>query len=272
MKIGLYFSKTEDLEIVKKIISILKKFKVEVYMLKFPEKTNLELKQVNDIKILDFIVIIGGDGTVLRYIHEDFINDEILSKIPILHIGTGRVNFFSDSTLNDFENSITKLIMKSFTVDERSLLYVCSSHNTCIVLNEVLIRTTNFGRVSNFTVIEIDSNEIILNGRMDGVIIATPTGSTAYSLSVNGPVIDLRVNAKVITPLAPFSKAFVPIVHPINVPIKVICEDNSYIICDGVRIWIDKEITIKEHYVKLKFIRTKPHNFYTRLSKRLFTP
>ncbi len=222
----------------------------------------------------DMVIVLGGDGSVLQYLHEvNFRGLRNYLDVPVFHVGTGLVNFFADITVSELSESILyRLARGDYIIDERAMLEVALEEQSVPVLNEVLIRYVNPGKITTFTV-EEEQGEIILSGRMDGIVVSTPTGSTAYILALGGPVVDFRLdNVKVIIPVAPFSPALVPVVHPIDRSIVVYSEGSANIVCDGMVYGTSQKVVIKRHSKKFKFVRTRPYNFYSKLRRRLFTP
>ncbi len=264
MRVALYLGRIEDLEFAKTIVDYLNHAGFEVYAFRDYETKYLSVKKFQN-KDVEYSIVIGGDGTLLRYIHD--INEELL-QIPILHIGTGRVNYLCDVEKEQALEAIKDLIHRKYIIDERELLRVRTRTSRSYFLNEVLVRNEDLGKLITVSIYEANDCEII-TARMDGVIIATPTGSTAYSLSAGGSVIDLRVKAKIITPLAPFSRSIPSVVHPLEVPLRIISQEQALIICDGVKIWSDKEVLISYEGDKVKLLRTRKYNYYLRFRKRI---
>ncbi len=264
-------SKTEDLDIARNIVDFLRSLGVDVYAAREYERNLLNLEIARKPEELDCAVVIGGDGTVLRYVQE--CSDEMIDKMSIFHVGTGRVNFFSDVTGAELRDALSSLLSGRYYIDQRDLIRAESPEGTCRALNEVMIRGARPGQLLTIRVYEIAGGEeaLIIEGRMDGVIVSTPTGSTAYSLAAGGPVVDLRVKAKVITPLAPFTRAFAPIVHPLDVAIRVCADADLQVVCDGVKSLVSNSVVIRRDDRALRFIRTRPLNYYARLLRRLFT-
>ncbi len=220
----------------------------------------------------DLVIVLGGDGSILQYIHDEIFLKYDLFEIPIYHIGTGKVNFFSDITIDELSRDIFIMLREGkFNIDERRLLIVDTGSYKVYTLNEVVMRYVNPGKVIEFTVQET-SGDVILSGRMDGVIVATPTGSTAYLLALGGPVVDYRIqDVKVIIPVAPFSPALVPIVHPLDVSIEIYSKGDCIVVCDGILYGKSQKIKVEGSDRNVKFARTRPYNFYSRLCRRLLT-
>jgi NAD+ kinase len=212
-------------------------------------------------------MVLGGDGTVLRFIHE--IGDSV--DIPILHIGTGRVNYLSDASAREVSQVLDNIVKGNYRIEERLTLKAVSADFECMALNEVLVKGVDPGHLVTVTVVE-DGGEELMRARMDGVIIATPTGSTAYALAAGGPVVDNRLSVKLIVPLAPFSRALVPIVHPFDISVKVMTSEVTHILCDGIVAQRGAEVRILPGDKKIRFIRTRQYRMYDKLLRRLFTP
>ena len=153
----------------------------------------------------DLVVAIGGDGTVLRAVHM-----VAPSRIPILGINSGRLGYLTQAELDDRDDVLDRLLAGEveggWSVEERMMISVTAtddSGNTTThqVLNEVVVEKLNSGNTVDLHV-DIDSRPFI-SFATDGLIVATPTGSTAYSLSARGPVVSPRHRAMLLTPVAP---------------------------------------------------------------------
>ncbi len=153
----------------------------------------------------DLVVAIGGDGTVLRAVHM-----VAPSRIPILGINSGRLGYLTQAELVDRDDVLDRLLAGEveggWSVEERMMISVTAtddSGNTTThqVLNEVVVEKLNSGNTVDLHV-DIDSRPFI-SFATDGLIVATPTGSTAYSLSARGPVVSPRHRAMLLTPVAP---------------------------------------------------------------------
>ncbi len=267
MRMIIYIGKYEDYALAKLIINRLSGNGVEFMAARDVEVKNLGIPRWDGSQGVDIAMIIGGDGTVLRFIHE--VGNSM--DVPILHIGTGRVNYLSDVSAREIPQVLNSIVRGEYTIDERLTLRAVSTDFSCIALNEVLVKGIDPGHLINVTVVE-DGGEEIMRARMDGVIVATPTGSTAYALAAGGPVVDNRLAVKLIVPLAPFSRALVPIVHPFEVPIKVMTSEVAHILCDGIVAQRGAEIRIEPGDRRIKFIRTRQYRMYERLLRRLFIP
>lgn len=153
----------------------------------------------------DLVVAIGGDGTVLRAVHM-----VAPSRIPILGINSGRLGYLTQAELVDRDDVLDRLLAGEveggWSVEERMMISVTAiddngNTTTHQVLNEVVVEKLNSGNTVDLHV-DIDSRPFI-SFATDGLIVATPTGSTAYSLSARGPVVSPRHRAMLLTPVAP---------------------------------------------------------------------
>src|SRR6201988_10554 len=162
----------------------------------------------------NYLVSLGGDGTMLETL--DLVRD---TGIPVLGVNTGRLGFLASVYKEDFTAAIDKLINKKFTLDVRELLQLVSPKNLFelnVALNEcTLVKKDSSSMMS----IDVEINGVVLNSYWaDGLIISTPTGSTAYSLSCGGPLLVPSSESFIITPIAP---------HNLNVRPIVICSSSE---------------------------------------------
>ena len=144
----------------------------------------------------DFAVVFGGDGTILKFIRSSSVG------VPVLGINCGKMGFLAESGKSASEY-IDELVKGNYNLDRRCFLEVECQGETYYALNEVVI-----GRADtiNLMDIKIDTADVSLDHyRADGVIVSTPTGSTAYSLSAGGPVLSPKVPAFLVTPICPHS-------------------------------------------------------------------
>ena len=190
----------------------------------------------------DFMFTVGGDGTILRAV--TYVRD---LNIPILGINTGRLGFLATIKKDEIEEAIDLLLEKSYAIQERSLLEVAVTPKSDEIseinfaLNDVTVarrNTTSMIGVKTFL-----NQEYLTNYWADGLIIATPTGSTGYSLSCGGPVVLPDSKNLVITPIAPHNLNARPIIISDNtsIQLEVSTRENNYLLSLDARI-----ITIPE--------------------------
>lgn len=181
----------------------------------FPTKGLKPITQKDTIKESDFVISIGGDGTLL-----DTVCLVGKNEIPILGVNTGRLGFLATVAKENIESSIEELVSGSFAIESRSLLQLESDiplfNGLNFGLNEFTIHKRD---TSSMITVHTYINDLYLNSYWaDGLIIATPTGSTGYSLSCGGPLITPGARNFVITPVSP---------HNLNVRPIVVSDDNE---------------------------------------------
>ncbi len=155
---------------------------------------------------IDFIITLGGDGTILRAIHN---HPKI--EAPILGINLGNLGFMTEAPLKDIYPALNQLLNGNYTIENRIAMEgETGNHQKCYAVNEIV-----FHRAKNPTLVElaIHMDGIYINTfSADGIIFSTPSGSTAYSLSSGGPILTPELNAFVLTPICPHTISNRPIV------------------------------------------------------------
>ena len=221
----------------------------------------------------NLLISIGGDGTMLRAI--TYVRD---LGIPIVGINTGRLGFLATIPSHKIENAIDDIINKNYHVSERSLLAISTNpENESLVkmnfaLNEIAVSRKN--TTSKITVETQLNGEYLTSYWADGLIIATPTGSTGYSLSCGGPVIMPAARNFVLTPIAPHNLSARPLVIPdsTEIKLKVSGRENNFLVSLDSRIaTLSNEtlITIKKAPFIIKMIEPEDESFLDTLRKKL---
>jgi len=183
--------------------------------------TRLFAKLGNELECFDFIVCIGGDGTILRTLQY------IRSEIPIFGVNTGRVGILTHSSPQNFKRML-KSAIENFEVEKFHRLSCIAGDEELLALNEITFFTTNISEVVD---LKINIDEKILDVlRCKALIIATSIGSTAYSLSAGGPVVDPYAEVMILTALLP-AKIWRPIVLKMDHRIRV--EGEGIVTADG---------------------------------------
>lgn len=218
----------------------------------------------------DIALSIGGDGTFLRTA-----NTVGKSGIPVLGINTGRLGFLADINFNDLDETLDEIFSGNFLIEERTLLKVSSTEDESDVqfaLNEVaILKQDTSSMLTMHTYIDED---YLTSYQADGLIVATPTGSTAYSMSVGGPILMPKSSSIAISPIAPHNLTSRPLVVNQDVIVKIIAESrsNTFLVStDGNSniLSTDSEITISKADYCLKVIKRKEHTFYDTLRDKL---
>ncbi len=218
--------------------------------------------------VVDILVLIGGDGTFLSVAKE-----ATESQIPIVGFNLGTLGFLTEMSKESIGPSLVEIFTNHLEVSERKLLEIEYKGETFIALNDVVISKGNISRIIKL-LLEIDGFKIA-EIRADGLIVATPTGSTAYSLSAGGPIVTPNVNGLVITPICPHSLTFRPLVVPDHSTIEVrqCTEDTDvFITIDGqtvIPFSYDGLIKIGVHRKQLKIIVSGKINYFGLLYEKL---
>lgn len=285
MKIAIYgqYYKPEDKVYIEELFTTLNKHNIEFVIesnyysglkkhIKIPSvKTFTSYKELNNS--FDFMFTIGGDGTILRAV--TFTRD---SNIPIVGINTGRLGFLATVQKEKISSAVELLIEKRFVVKERSLLRVTTFPKieslACInfALNEVSVSRKN--TASMITIETYLDNEYLTSYWADGLIIATPTGSTGYSLSCGGPIITPNAKSLVITPIAPHNLNARPLVIPDETTVKFKVsgrEDKFFLSLDSRITTINSttEVSIERSDFNLKMVQIDQQTFIKTLREKL---
>lgn len=273
MIIALFFheEKKSSFEIAKQVIQHLEKHKIQVVAESEKAKA-LNIKSISSINEneIKYLISMGGDGTLLRVAHKYGHLDA-----GILGINLGNLGFMADIPETDIIPSLDDLISKKFTIENRLILEGLSTKNEkCFAANDIV-----FHRACNHSLIELSLSvdDTFLNTfSADGIIISTPNGSTAYSLSAGGPIVSPLLDAFLITPICPHTISNRPIVltadHEIEV--KYLSSDHSPIEvhADGL---VHFEMNTNEHFkVKksqkiFKLVKLKRHDYFSTLRTKL---
>jgi NAD+ kinase len=183
---------------------------------------------------LDLVVVLGGDGTLLSAVR-----DTAATDAPLLGVNLGSLGFLTDVPLASLFTMLDQIAQGRADVEQRSLMQCDLMRGEEILgsykaFNDVVVNKTALARLNNYDLF-VDK-AFVSSYRADGMIVATPTGSTAYSLSAGGPVVMPTVNAFVITPVAPHSLTHRPLVVPDSAVIEILLrsdEEVAYLSLDG---------------------------------------
>lgn len=225
--------------------------------------------------VADLVIAIGGDGTMLyasQIVRE--------SGIPILGINRGRLGFLADVTPDEMIASVEQVLGGHYTRDSRMLLEArltteSGEETTAFALNDVVLKRRETGRMVDFST-RVDG--VFVNTHSgDGMIVATPTGSTAYSLSCGGPIISPRLDVVVVVPVCPHTLTDRPIVIPANQSIEVVLlerdETKASITVDGRSMGeitpVDRMIISKAER-RITLVHPPSYDFYGILRSKLF--
>lgn len=228
----------------------------------------LPLFSENNIpKTVDLIVVVGGDGSLLNAAHCALPND-----LPVLGINRGRLGFLTDIHPTEL-TKIGDVLSGQYICEKRFLLNAKSETQLGVALNDVVLLPGE-AQLIEFDIL-ID-NQFVCQQRADGLIITTPTGSTAYALSGGGPILHPQLNAIALVPMFPHTLSNRPIVVDGDAKIELLISDRNdtapFISCDGqhrLKIQPGSKIIIEKHKQLLKLIHPKNYEYFTTLREKL---
>ena len=215
----------------------------------------------------DMAVILGGDGTLLRA------QAKMRPEIPVFGINMGTVGFLTDTEVQDTFIALDEILKGEYYREKRSRLVVSHENNHYSAINEVVIMTDQPAKMLYFE-IKVDG-EIIDQVRADGLIISTPSGSTAYAMSAGGPIVDPKVGGFIIIPICPYKLGARPFVVSDNseITVKLLKKGKSAVfVMDGQRneeAEYEEEIRFKKSDKAVYFIRTSTKYFYKKVKDKL---
>ncbi len=220
-------------------------------------------------KFADIIISFGGDGTMLAAAHVF-----LKSSIPIMGVNLGNLGFLAEFSVNDLGNAISAIMTGEYIVENRAVMEADVNGRTLFALNDFVLYRAEIGRM--ISVRALVNNEAMAEYRADALIIATPTGSTAYSLSSGGPVIAPSCSVMCMTPVSPHSLSLRPLVVPDSSEITLMeqsGEAECQLIADGhsiVTITDQQPISIKKSDQEIKLLKRINRSYYDLLRNKLF--
>ena len=229
--------------------------------------TVLEHKEY--VKKVDIVIVFGGDGTLLnaarKYLNYD---------IPILGINMGNVGFLTDISTDNFEKTIKEVLDGNYKIEERNLVSAKFGNNHLYGLNEVVIHSGAYAQLMRYRLNVND--KVVYEQRSDGLIIATPTGSTAYALSAGGPIIHPSLDVWTILPMLPQSLSSRPFVISTDEKVQMDLFDgpneNAKICVDGqddIDIPYGEKILISKMEKTLKLVHPNDNDFFEACREKL---
>ena len=199
----------------------------EEYVLDVPIADAMGLKGVSvDQMDIDALITIGGDGTILRALHN--------IEVPVIGINAGGVGFLTEISKDEIESGIARLLRGEYTIQSRPKIAVM--YNGEIIgeaVNEAVIHSDSVAKIRRFKVYVNDS--LTTDIRADGIVLSTPVGSTSYAMSLGGPIMDHRVDAWLMVPMAAFQFAFKEMVVPssVKITIEAVLDKGCLLVIDG---------------------------------------
>jgi len=236
---------------------------------------DIDVISINDFpKHCDLAIAIGGDGTLLS------ISRALSgSELPIVGINLGRLGFLADITLSKLEQQLSEVLAGHYREDRRFLLHASiinksGEHSVGKAMNDVVIHAHQSLHMIEF---ETYINGHFLNSqRADGLVIATPTGSTAYAMSAGGPILDVNLDAVVLASVCPHTLSNRPFVVSANSVIDIVSSESNtataMVTCDGRPghvLQAGETIRIEPYPNKIKLLHLEDHDHYSILRAKL---
>ncbi len=226
------------------------------------------------IKNCDAVIVLGGDGTILAAAR-----DAALYNKPILGINLGTLGFMAETEICDMQKNIQKLLCGDYTTEKRFMLRASVRRGDKIVftldaLNDIVISRPAFKRMVN---LDVYVDKFYLSSYYgDGLIIATPTGSTAYSMSAGGPIVEGSMDLSIITPICPHTLSSKPIIVPpdskISIGLRNKTTTGTVLTADGqVGFELEKAdiVSVERSPYRATLVKIGNNSFYDLVSKKL---
>lgn len=223
---------------------------------------------------MDLAVVIGGDGTLLHVARNLAENN-----VPIIGINLGRLGFLTDIALDNMLQEIDSILDGNYSIEQRLMLQVQVKRKNKIILDQIAFNDVVIGRHSLEKLIEWHSyvdGEFLTSARSDGVIVSTPTGSTAYALSAGGPILHPKLDVLTMVPISPQALSNRPIVLPADSTIEFSLVDKitkaAHVSLDGLigsQLNGDETICIKRAESTVNLVHTNNYNYFAMLRAKL---
>lgn len=225
-------------------------------------------------KLCDLVIVVGGDGTILNAVRS-------LSHahVPIVGINVGRLGFLADISPDELEDSLDDILNGSYREEQRFLLEMQVIRDNKIIFegdafNDVVVHIRDVARMIEFETRIND--EFVNHQRADGIVVSTPTGSTAYALSAGGPILHATLDAITLVPISPHTLSSRPLVINADSQIKIlICNTKDGIAqatCDGhlsTDVHVGDHIKVKRKADKITLLHPKQHDYFEILRAKL---
>ena len=248
----------------------------EIERERIEHETGCAVSQVEPEKLagaVDLVLVLGGDGTMIATAR--LLGDE---EVPVLGVNYGGLGYLTEFRIEELYSALESILSGNYRLDKRVMLSVeLHSRDGSItrnrVLNDVVINKSALARI-----IEIEAylnQQFVSSFRADGLIVSTPTGSTAYNLSAGGPVIFPSMNAIVITPICPFTLSNRPIVVPDNAVIELLMKTDSEDVAltldgqVGCPLGVNEPVIIRKSRTTFNLIQPSNRNYFDVLRDKL---
>ncbi len=223
----------------------------------------------NILRLCDMVLTIGGDGTIIHAARKAALLDK-----PILGINTGRLGFVAELEPNELD-MLSRLADGDYSIEKRMMLKVTHRDKEFYAMNDAVISRGSLSRLIDIDISLAEDKGYICHYRADGLIVSTPTGSSAYSLAAGGPVVEPTMKCIVMTPVCSHSLFARPVVfsHHSQLALSAACDDNTkvYLTLDGVKTMIINRsdvIYVTSSQIETKLIKLKDKTFYKVLNDK----
>jgi len=221
------------------------------------------------VKTVDLIIVFGGDGTLLNSARK-----YLEYEIPILGINMGNVGFLTDIKVDNFEQSLSEILNGNYIIEDRKLVSAKFNDVHIYGLNEIVIHSGSYAQLMRYQLTV--NNRIVYEQRSDGLIIATPTGSTAYALSAGGPIIHPSLDVWTILPMLPQSLSSRPFVisseEKVDIKLFEGPNEKAQICADGqndIDLPYGVDISISKMEKTLKLVHPNDNDFFEACREKL---
>ncbi len=255
-----------------KIKKKLKKLGIKLYVSKY-SSTLLGCEGIEFEKMCkksDFLIAIGGDGTLISLCRRSY-----KFKKPILGIYAGNLGFLTDIKCEESSSFLDKIFAGEYRIDNRMVLtvkfnYKDGKSRKVVAFNDAVFSRHSVDGMCNIKALV--NGHIINNYKGDGLILSTPTGSTAYNLSVGGPVVYPLTQALILTPISPHSLTQRPLIMPVNFSVKFKSDSDLSIIIDGQEVYRMRDLESVEVKIGkrgVKMIHRVEKNYFQTIKEKL---
>ena len=267
------FDKQNAFAVTNDVIDTLLKLEQKIF-LQIEYKNKLKNSNLNYlpfdeiIDVCDVLIVLGGDGTILHAA-----KSAALKNKPVLGVNIGRVGYMAGLEANELE-LLENLLGGNYITEKRMLLEIEYNSKTYYALNDAVISRGSLSRIVDICINFNDTH--VINYRADGVIISTPTGSTAYSLSAGGPIVDPKIECMLCTPVCPHSMSSRSIIFDsrgkLNISTKATSDNKVVLTIDGqeaIKLQNSDEVLISRSDIYADFINLNKQSFCEILNKKM---